>query len=259
MRNVKPSAVDARVLPPMRPAGAAPDPQQESRPQESHAPQRRFAWRLAAAPLALALLAWLFGAIAEDVINHDAPLGAVDFGVSHWLHVHGTPGWTALMLALTNCGAPIAVAAIAAVVALFLLWHRRHLDLLLLTLAVPGGGLLNLAIKQLVHRQRPLFDDPILTLASYSFPSGHAMGSTVLYGVLAVLLVREVRTAPARAAATAVAVLVIAAICFSRVYLGVHFLSDVIAGALEGAVWLGSCVFAVDALRRRGERRRQRA
>lgn len=218
-----------------------------------------FALRLAFGPLVLVLVAWLFGAIAEDVVNHDAPLGAIDFATSQWLHAHGTPALTALLLGLTNCGAPIAVAAIALVVALFLWLQRRYLDLLLLVLAVPGGGLLNLAIKQLVHRQRPLFDDPILTLTSYSFPSGHAMGSTVLYGVLAALLVREIRGARARTAAIAAAVLVIAAICFSRVYLGVHYLSDVIAGSLEGAVWLGSCLLAVAALRRRGERRRDPA
>lgn len=211
----------------------------------------RFAWRLLAGPIVLVLLAWLFGAIAEDVINHDAPLGAVDFAVSHWLHMHGSPALTALMLALTNCGAPIAVAAIAVAVAIFLVWQRRGHDLLLLVIAVPGGGLLNLLIKQLVHRQRPLFDDPILTLTSYSFPSGHAVGSTVLYGVLAALVVRELRTRRERAIAIGVATLVIALICFSRVYLGVHYLSDVVAGVLEGAVWLGSCLLAVGALRRR--------
>jgi membrane-associated phospholipid phosphatase len=219
-------------------------------------PQRVFLLRLALGAFVLIAAAWLFGAIAEDVVNQDAPLGAIDLDVAEWLHAHATPARTALMFFLTDLGAPATVAAVTSVVAIFLLWRRQRYRLLLLALAVPGGALLNLMIKLLVHRHRPIFDNPIQTLTSYSFPSGHAMGSTVLYGALAAIVVWQIRDWRGRALALAAAALLVTLICFSRMYLGVHYLSDVTAGFLEGVVWLGSCLFAVEALRRRNARGR---
>jgi len=110
---------------------------------------------------------------------------------------------------------------------------------------------LNIIMKHLIHRDRPLFEDPIQTLTSYSFPSGHAMGSTVFFGTLAAIMVWQVRDWRVCALAIAAAGLPVGLICFSRIYLGVHYLSDVIAGFVAGVVWLGACLFAVAAWRRR--------
>jgi undecaprenyl-diphosphatase len=82
------------------------------------------------------------------------------------------------------------------------------------------------------------------------------MGSTVFYGTLAAIVVWQVRNGRVHALAIAAAGLLVALICFSRIYLGVHYLSDVTAGFLAGIVWLGSCLFAVAALRRRNTRAR---
>ncbi|WP_165371556.1 phosphatase PAP2 family protein [Pseudolysobacter antarcticus] len=217
-------------------------------------PQRTFALRLALGAFALIAAAWLFGAITEDVVNQDAPLGTLDLYVAAWLHSRVTPGWTSVMAVVSDFGAPITVIAIASVVATVLLYLRAHYQLLLLVLAVPGGALLNGIIKQLIHRHRPVFDDPIQTLATYSFPSGHAMGSTVLYGTLAAIVIWQVRDWRVSLLAIFAAALLVAWICLSRIYLGVHYLSDVAAGFLEGIVWLGVCLAAVDAVRRRTAR-----
>ncbi len=213
-------------------------------------PRNVFLLRLTSGALALIAIAWLFGAIAEDVVNHDAPLGMLDLNLAEWLHAQATPAWTSLMIFVTNLGAPITVTIITSVTAIFLAWQRQRYQLLLLALAVPGGGLLNVIIKELVHRHRPIFDNPIQTLVSYSFPSGHALGSTVLYGALAAMVVWQGRDWRGSALAIAVATLLIALICFSRMYLGVHYLSDVVAGFLEGIFWVGSCIVAVQTLRR---------
>jgi len=214
-------------------------------------PRRVFLLRLALGAFVLITAAWLFSALAEDVVNKDAPLGAIDLGVATWLHAHATPAWTALMLLVSDIGAPLTVMAMASMTAIFLLWKRQHYPLVLLAFAVPGGALLNVIIKQLVHRDRPVFDDPIQILTSYSFPSGHAMGATVFFGTLAAIVVWQVRDRRVRALAVAAAALLVTLICFSRAYLGVHYLSDVTAGFLAGVVWLGACLFAVAALRSR--------
>ncbi|MEO8459592.1 MAG: phosphatase PAP2 family protein [Dokdonella sp.] len=217
-------------------------------------PERTFALRLALGAFVLIAAAWVFGAIAEDVVNKDAPLSTLDLHVAAWLHAHATTGWTSVMAVVTYLGAPIVVIAIAAVAMLVLASLRARYQLLLIVLAVPGGALLNVIIKQLIHRHRPVFVDPIQTLTTYSFPSGHAMGSTVLYGVLAAIIVRHVRDWRVRMLTIVGAALLVGLICFSRIYLGVHYLSDVVAGFLEGIVWLGACLAAVDALRRRTAR-----
>lgn len=221
----------------------------------TRAMRRQFLLRLALGGLVLIAAAWLFGAIAEDVVNQDAPLGTLDLDVATWLHARATPARTSLMFFVSDLGAPLTVTVMTSLLAILLLWRRQHYRLLLLALAVPGGALLNLAIKLLVHRARPIFDDPIQTLTSYSFPSGHAMGATIFYGTLAAIVVWQVDQWGVRTLALAIAAVLVALICFSRIYLGVHYLSDVTAGFLAGVVWLGACLFAVAALRGRNGRR----
>lgn len=192
---------------------------------------------------------WLFGAIAEDVVNRDAPLGALDLDVAAWLHAHASATMTSLMLVLSDLGAPVTVIAITLLTAAVLAVRRRVYQLVFLLLATVGGEVANFLMKKAVHRQRPFFEDPIVTLTSFSFPSGHAMGSTVLYGALAAIAIWPMRQWRWRMATVCAAALLVALICFSRIYLGVHYLSDVVAGCLAGMVWLASCLMAVGALR----------
>jgi membrane-associated phospholipid phosphatase len=215
-----------------------------------HSLRKAFALRLALGASVLMAAAWLFGAITEDVVHQDVPLGTIDSNVATWLHARATPAWTSVMSIISDFGAPLTDIVIASLAALVLLWKHARSWLLALVLAVAGGALLNIIIKHLIRRDRPIFEDPIQTLTSYSFPSGHAMGSTLLYGMLAAIVIAHVRDRRLRVLAVAGAASLVAMICFSRIYLGVHYLSDVVAGFLAGLVWLGACLAAVAALYR---------
>ena len=154
------------------------------------------------------------------------------------------------MLIVTHVHSTLGVSLMAAGIALWLLISRRPWWLLTLILCVPGGLVLNATVKQIFRRARPQFDEPLLSLTSYSFPSGHTAGATVLYGFLAVLLLTFVRQPSWRALIVTAATVMVALVALSRVYLGVHYLSDVAGAIFEGAVWLALCFWVVRALRR---------
>lgn len=195
-----------------------------------------------------------FQAIAGAAIGPGARWSALDIGVAHWLHAHASEPLTTLLLAVSHLHS---VAGIAFLSLLFAwhLWRRQALYwLLTLLLAVPPGMLLNVLLKHSYQRVRPHFEQPLLTLPTYSFPSGHALAATVFYGVLACYLCSRAGNARQRAAVAAGAALLVALVAFSRLYLGVHYLTDVLAAVLEGLGWLAVCVTAVSSLRRHRER-----
>src|SRR6202035_2903479 len=195
---------------------------------------------------------WFFGGVAKDVLT-DAPLVRVDETVSTFLHAHTAAPFTVAMRAVSAIGSPFVVLAAGVALALLFGWRRRGSDVGMIVLAVVGGELLNPLLKLIFARQRPTFEDPLVALASYSFPSGHAAGSTVFYGLLAYLVAREARSWGLRVLAVVAAAVTLLLIGFSRVYLGVHYLSDVLGGYAAGLVWLTSTVTGVELLRRRRE------
>jgi undecaprenyl-diphosphatase len=132
---------------------------------------------------------------------------------------------------------------------------RRWYWLLALVLVVPGGALLNELLKITFRRARPKFDNPILTLTDYGFPSGHTMIATLLYGFLAVFIFQAVQRWRWRVFAAAVAALLIPLVALSRMYLGAHYLSDALAAVAAGVIWLVLCLTAVATLRRRARHR----
>lgn len=198
----------------------------------------------------LAGAAWVFGALAEDVVNRD-PIVVIDVGIANWFHVRATPAVVQAMKALTFFGSTAWIVAAASILAIYLVRWRDWYGLVLLLLVTPGGALLNLLIKTAFQRQRPAFTDPIQTLDGYSFPSGHTMAATLFYGLLAVFACHALRSFRARLVALLCAVLMVALVGFSRIALGVHYFSDVVAAATAGVAWLALCVTGVEALRRR--------
>jgi membrane protein DedA with SNARE-associated domain/membrane-associated phospholipid phosphatase len=195
---------------------------------------------------------WLFGGISEDVIHHD-PLTQFDLTVADLLHRHGTAGLVKLAKAITLLGSPAFIAAWGSVVCVILLRQRRRTLLVGWIGALVGGVLLDLALKLAFRRPRPVWEDPYLAERGWSFPSGHAMGSLIAYGMLAYLLVLHLRSRGARAAVIATAILLVVAIGFTRLFLGVHYFSDIIAGYAAGTVWLAVCVSGLEVLRRAGQ------
>jgi undecaprenyl-diphosphatase len=205
---------------------------------------------LVAGILVFATMTLTLGEISEDVINHE-PLTVADTQLSTWLHSHGSPFLTSAMFVATSFGSTVTVTCIAVVLGLYLLWRRRFYWLAALATSVVGGVLLNRLLKYAFHRPRPHFDDPILTLTSYSFPSGHTMMATVLYGVVAAYLLAKTPDWRWRVLIILSASLLIGFVGFSRIYLGAHYLSDVLGAMAEGLAWLSLCLTAVYSLWRK--------
>jgi membrane-associated phospholipid phosphatase len=198
----------------------------------------------------LLLASWCFGAIADQVVD-GASITLHDQALASYFHQHKDGSWTPWLLLITHWHSTIGVLIMFS---LFAFWLRREKAwywMLALLLAVPGGMILNVLLKYAYQRARPQFDEPLLTLATYSFPSGHTMSATVLYGMLAAWLVCRTPRRLAQALIAAGALAMILLVGFSRVYLGAHFLSDVLAAFAEGAAWLAVCISAVSTLRRR--------
>jgi membrane-associated phospholipid phosphatase len=213
-------------------------------------PQGYLGLHLTVGALVLIGATWLFGGIAEDVVTGD-PLTVIDKQVATWFHDRTTPTLIAAMRIITALGSTLVISSLTLFTSVFLLWRRYWYRLLALLLIVPGGMLLNLLLKSAFARQRPVFENPIVTLTSYGFPSGHTMAATLLYGVLAVLVVLKLQAWRWRVLAVLVAMLVILLVAFTRVALGLHYLSDVLGGIAAGVAWFILCLTAVDTLRRR--------
>jgi len=206
-------------------------------------------------PRALAIAGWtafalaggLFLAIAWNLTARSS-LAALDLRVSDWLQARGSPALIAFFLAVTHLNSTVAIAAWSGVFAIVLARLREWYWILTLAAAVGGGALVNVVLKFAYERLRPRFDEPLLELASYSFPSGHTSGAVTFYGVLAAFLVSRYYDARRRAACVAGAVAAVALVAFSRIYLGAHYLSDVLAAACSSTVWLVLCLAAGHAL-----------
>lgn len=198
---------------------------------------------------------WLFGGVTEDVINHD-PLTQFDLALLDWFHQHDTPAGLRIFATISWLGSAIVMVTLAVLVAVRLAWCGRGLLFVGWVAALAGGDILDIALKHTIQRPRPIYAASFIFGTSYSFPSGHAMESLVGYGMLAYFLVVFWATRQrSQVTIIAASIILIAAIGFSRLYLGVHYLSDVIGGYAGGILWLSACVTAVEIARRRHKER----
>jgi len=200
--------------------------------------------------LVLAAGGWVFGALAQEVAEDDTGL---DNRIADELHEHATRPLTEFFEAVTTLGNGIVLAGVAAIAAYLLARRRYYAEAVLMVLAYVGAEVLSYSLKLAFRRDRPFFTDPLATVSTYSFPSGHATVSVAVYGALCLVLVRRL-TGPTRLVCLAAAVLLVSLIGFSRLYLGVHFLSDVLAGFSVGLAWLALCVVVLDLHHRRRSR-----
>ncbi|MEO7184041.1 MAG: phosphatase PAP2 family protein [Rhodoferax sp.] len=191
----------------------------------------------------------IFGNIGEDVASGD-PLTLLDAQIATWFHMHTTPSLTYFMWGVSYIYGVLGISVGALLFGAFLVRKREWFWLKYLVLAVLGGMLLNVLIKDIFGRTRPTFSDPILSLASYSFPSGHVAGTTLLYGVIAVFITSRIDSRALRASVVFFTLCMITLVALSRLYLGAHFLSDVVAAFAEGVAWLAFCFTALQLLRR---------
>ncbi len=199
---------------------------------------------LGSAVLALVIFGWLGNEVLAGKTAH------FDLQVRLWAHQFTSPAMTNAMRALSFIGsAPVLLAAsVVLVVVFWMRWSRRAA--VWLAVSMLGASVLDLTLKHVFHRTRPepFFGTPLPH--SYSFPSGHALASFCFFGVLAGLMMTRISSPVVRVVIWCAAALMIAAIGFSRIYLGVHYPTDVLAGYAAAAVWV-SAVIAVDRSRTR--------
>src|SRR6266481_6904556 len=188
------------------------------------------------AATALFAFAWL----ADEMLEGDTQ--KFDEFVRDAVHRHAAPGFTWLMQGFSFLGSVTVVTTLCVLAIAAFLYFRQARTAALLAITMAGMAVLDVTVKMAFHRPRPVaYFGP--TPTTYSFPSGHAMGSVCFYGVLAAILAARASGRVAKWCIWAGAALLIGMIGFSRIYLGVHYPSDVIAGYCAGAVWAGAVGF----------------
>lgn len=207
-------------------------------------PEQRYGLRLTLFAAAIVLVFVPFGFLLAQVVD-EGPLTTYDRALVEELHdvVRDHPWTHAPLEVVSFLGKPLWFYIIVTPAIAYLLWRKRHRLAIYLGATGIGGGLVDTAVKVLVSRDRPQLEDPIATAFGKSFPSGHAFSSLVIYGAL-LLVFMPVISKRLRPVAVGGAVVLVLAIAFSRLALGVHFLSDVLGGLALGAAWLAASTAA---------------
>ncbi|MEJ7657402.1 MAG: phosphatase PAP2 family protein [Thermoleophilaceae bacterium] len=201
----------------------------------------------------LAVSVLLFWKLAEDVAGREW-IVSFDRGVAASLHAQAPGLATSAFTAVTHLGSALVLVPMTVVAMLALIRSHRRAQAVVMGVAVAGGEALNTALKLAFERQRPSFADSLGTAAGFSFPSGHAMVSLVVYGALAYYVSAAIRARWAKVLVVLSGLGLILAIGFSRIYLGVHYPSDVLAGYSAGLAWLMVCALTMLGVSRRGGR-----
>ena len=223
------------------------DPPKLSRFARAH--PRAFVSAYTAIGLGLAVAsAWTFFLIADEFPEHGW-LSRFDLTVTNWLQAHGTETGHSIFVGISYLGGP-GLSALLLAAAIIMAWRQNVTGLVALAATCGGAMLLNSTLKILFHRARPTFAaDFGVGVSAWSFPSAHAMNSLVTYGFLAAWLIGH---SPAwRIPVLGLTIVIVGAIGFARIYLGVHYLSDVLAGYTAGLVWLIICTRALRFVRER--------
>src|SRR5437762_3629445 len=189
--------------------------------------------------------------VALAIVN---PLAGPDHEVAGWFHAHLTRTFVSVLRAFTEFGSGEWIGVVLFCVALYFVWKKWWPSLVTLIIAVPGGMLLNEWVKILVHRQRPFVDGPFVDWSGYSFASGHTIGATLLYGQLLLFVLPVMKARHWRLLSIFSAVFLVLLVGFSRIALGAHFLTDVLAAIIFGIVWLMLCMVLRKPIRRRNLR-----
>jgi undecaprenyl-diphosphatase len=184
------------------------------------------------------LFVWLATEVAEGDVQ------AFDEAVLLWLHRHRHAALTSTFLTLTSLGSTkVLVLLLIGIVPALWLSGRPGMATALVT-AMLGASLISRACKAIFERARPEVVDQLDRVHGYSFPSGHTLGSVVFFTTIALLIGSHARSGILRTFLVLYAALVGALVALSRMYLGVHYPSDVLAGGLVGVAWSFTVVLA---------------
>lgn len=197
--------------------------------------------------LLILLFGWCFSEIAQ-MLGADVPV--IDQRVMSWFQQHATARLTSAARTISFFGSVALLTGASFACAVVLAQMRAWDRVSEVAITMLGGGLLNIVLKHFFHRHRPILENPLVTLSSYGFPSGHTMGATLFYGLLALIVARALRWRW-RAAPFFAASVVVVTIGITRIYLGAHYLTDVLAAIAAGIVWLAVSWTAVETFRKR--------
>lgn len=196
--------------------------------------------------LAICVALFAFGKLASEVLEGDTM--ALDRAIISSLRVPGDPSmpigprWLLLMVRdVTALGGWAVLTLITIMVTGFLVVARRGATALFVLFAIAGGAILSTVLKSLFNRPRPDIVAHLVDVHSTSFPSGHAMNSAIVYLTLGALLARTQQVRALRIYLLVISIILALMIGTSRVYLGVHWPSDVLAGWIVGATWATLC------------------
>lgn len=193
--------------------------------------------------LVLAAMAlFLFGWLAEEVHENEAI--RFDNTVRNALHSVASPALTEFLKWVSNLNGPVPMVAYSVLAAGLFLWKGHRTSAALVAVTMAGGACLDGVLKLAFHRPRPAPYFGIPTPSTFSFPSGHSLMSLCFYGVVAYLLSMHVDAARWRWVLRVAGACMVLLVGASRIYLGVHYPSDVVAGFAAGLVWLTAIVFA---------------
>ncbi len=194
------------------------------------------------------------------LVSHGwAPLRTLDQGTADRLHTWAVarPGAVTFLNSVSTVLHPQLLRVVGVAAAGWLALRGQRRLALWVAVTVLGSGLVDTVVKDTVRRARPALPDPVAHAGGYSFPSGHALGTIVVFGVALLLVLPLLRTAAATVVAWGITVAGVLLVGFARVGLGVHYVTDVLAGWLVGAGWLAMTVAVFESWRRsQGLRRR---
>lgn len=188
----------------------------------------------------MVVLAVLFCGLTAAVVRASGPTG-VDTDGMRWVMDHREGGLTGVAKVLAVLGGTISMTLLAAMACAFSVWRRQWDAAVLVAATAVGAGVLVVLGKYLVGRDRPPMAGRLSSETTHSYPSGHSLGSFAVIGIVMIVALPYLRGVARRVLPMVVAVLV-AAVGLSRIYLGVHWPTDVLAGWILGGLWLVLCL-----------------
>jgi len=205
-----------------------------------------YGWNLTISLVFLILALFSFGEIIEDLMDKET-LFYLDFRVQGFIEKLISPQVTRLMVGMTNLGGVYLIVIVSITMALFLLYKRYWWDLFTFFLVAGGGETILIILKLLFHRPRPTAQ--LVTVHGYSFPSGHAFAAMIAYGFLIHITWKLIRSEALRFLIFSLSIFLVLFVGISRIYLNVHWLTDVLGGYVSGFIWLVFSIIMANTMR----------